>query len=63
MFPARLDDNPRDELLVVGTKYDRLARFNVEGRHPGGDAGVVRHERYEPPLHNPNPKSYLDKGL
>jgi hypothetical protein len=26
----------------------------VKGCHPGGDAGVMRHERYEPPLHRHN---------
>ncbi len=39
VLAARLDDSLGDELLVVGAKYDRLARFNVEGRHPARRRG------------------------
>jgi hypothetical protein len=63
VLTARVGDGRGDELLVVGAEYDRLACFDVERGHPRGYTRVVRHERYEPPLHNPNPNAQLDKGF
>jgi hypothetical protein len=62
MLAANLDDTSGYNPLVVRAKYYRLAGFNVECHHSGGDAGVVRYERYQPPLHNSNPVRVVRQG-